>query len=82
MAKKLDFEAQLGSVEILGQLESALGVKGKAAVLQLIKTDPEARRLATKIIGVGSPAGIKAALGPAADQTSTPSSNRKAKVEF
>ncbi len=84
MAKQIDFAKQLGegSAELLGQLESALGVKGKAAVLKLIGSDPEARRLATKIIGSGSPGVVKAALNPAAAQTSTPSSNRKAKVEF
>ncbi len=79
---KINFEAELGSAGILSQLESALGVKGKAAILQLIKTDPEARRLATKIIGSGSPAAVKNALDPAAAPGATPASLKKAKVEF
>ncbi len=79
---KIDFAKQIGSVEILGQLEAALGAKGKAAILQLIKTDPAARRLAEKIIGASSPAAVKEALNPQAAQASAPGSNKKAKVEF
>ena len=81
---KIDFSKQIGegSAGLLSQLESALGVKGKAAVLQLIKKDPEARRLAEKIIGAGSPAAVKTALDPAAAQASAPASNRKAEVKF
>lgn len=78
----IDFNKELGSSEILGQLEAALGAKGKEAVLQLIKSDPEARKIAEKIIGAGSPAAIKAALDPAAAVSSAPSSTKKAKVEF
>ncbi len=83
MAKQIDFAKQLGegSAELLGQLESALGVKGKAAVLKLIGSDSEARRLATKIIGAASPAAVKAALDPAAAAVRNPAT-KKAKVEF
>ncbi len=83
MAKKLDFEAQLNADtgELLGQLEAALGARGKSAILRLIKTDPEARRLATKIIGSGSPAVVKAALDPAA-VVSSPATKKKAGIEF
>ncbi len=80
---KIDFAKQIGegSTELLSQLEAALGAKGKAAVLQLIKSDPEARRLAEKIIGAGSPAAIKNALDPAAAAVRNPAT-KKAKVEF
>ena len=80
---KIDFEARLGegSTELLSQLESALGVKGKVAVLKLIGSDPAARRLATKLIGAGSQAAVKAALDPAAAAVSNPAT-KKAKVEF
>ena len=79
---KIDFEKQLGegSAELLGQLSAALGVKGKAAILKLIATEPAARRLAEKIIGVGSPAGIKTALQPS--EITAAVSSKKAKVEF
>ena len=82
MAKKVDFEKQLteGSA-VLGLLESALGVKGKSATLALIKSDPEARRIAEKIVGTGSPADLKAALDPAA-AASGAASSKPAKVEF
>ncbi len=85
MAKQINFEEQLGdgSAKLLSQLEAALGVKGKTAILKLLKSDPEARRLAEKIIGAGSPAGIKAALNPAAaDIGAGARSPKKAQVEF
>ncbi len=80
---KIDFEAALGegSVELLAQLESALGTKGREATLALIKKDPAARRLAEKIIGAGSPAAVKAALDPAA-AASSPVTKKKAGMEF
>ena len=45
---KIDFEKQLGadSGELLSQLEVVLGVKGRPAILKLLKSDPEARLLA------------------------------------
>ncbi len=82
---KIDFEARLGegSAKLLAQLESALGAKGRSAILELIKSDPAARRLAEKIIGAGSPSAIKEALNPkAAQSSSTPASTKKARVEF
>ncbi len=82
---KIDFEARLGegSAKLLAQLESALGAKGRSAILELIKSDPAARRLAEKIVGASSPAAIKEALKPkAAQASSAPGSSQKAKVQF
>jgi len=84
MAKKIDFEAQLGegSEQLLKSLQSALGTKNKEETLALIRKDPAARKIAEKIIGAGSPAAIKAALNPAAAGATAGRSERKAKVEF
>jgi len=82
---KLDFEKQLGgsSVETLAKLQAALGTKSKQETLALIRKDPEARKIAEKIIGAGSPAGMKSILNPAAAGAATDKrTERKAKVEF
>ncbi len=81
---KINFEAALGegSAKLLAQLESALGAKGRSAILELIKKDPAARRLAEKIIGAGSPAAVKEALDPAAAAASSPATKKKAGMEF
>ena len=70
-----------GSADLLGKVQAALGTKSKDETLALIRKDPEARRIASKIIGAGSPAGIKAALDPSALK-GVPAGQRKARVEF
>lgn len=52
--------------ELVAKLEAALGARGKPAILELVKRDPEARRIFLKIVGTASPLGAEASLNPPA----------------
>ncbi len=45
----LEEQLEKSSADLVRRIGQALGVRGKSAIMQLVKTDPEARRLIQKI---------------------------------
>jgi len=77
----LEQRVQGSSQEAFERLRVALGAGTRDEVVALIRTDPEARRLAQKILGVSSPAGLKGTLNPPAPDQQ-PRGPSRPKIEF
>ena len=61
LAKQLDNSPP----DLLKKLGDVLGVRGKTDILELVKADPEARRLVQKIMRSVSPPGSEPVITPA-----------------